>query len=263
MRKTALTITVSTLVLGVFGAFLRWLQVINIFEPETGLATPGAGLSVALVVFSALAFAAMAVIAVLLRRRTVQSPDVEEAMRVRTPLPRVIAVICAVVFIFAGLEQMFTAGAASSPLMQRIFGAAALVSGAALIVLPCRREGGLHPLARSAALWLPCFFCYWLVLAYRDNAQDPVQWRYLAYLLAIAMTALGYYHLASWYFRRARTGWTLLFLQLAVYLDLCALSDEQGLWLKLMLAAAGVMLAVGEYLLIANFREKPGADEAG
>ena len=47
MRKTALTLTVSTLVLGIFGAFLRWLQTMSAFDKETGFPIPGAGTTVA------------------------------------------------------------------------------------------------------------------------------------------------------------------------------------------------------------------------
>ena len=46
MRKNALTITLCVLVLGIFGAFLRWLQTRSIFEEETGLALRGAPISV-------------------------------------------------------------------------------------------------------------------------------------------------------------------------------------------------------------------------
>ena len=58
MRKTALTLTVSTLVLGIFGAFLRWLQTMSAFEKETGFSVPGAGTTVVFVIYSILAIAA-------------------------------------------------------------------------------------------------------------------------------------------------------------------------------------------------------------
>ena len=38
MQKTAITVTVTTLVLGVFGAFFRWLQTTGAFEAEHGRA---------------------------------------------------------------------------------------------------------------------------------------------------------------------------------------------------------------------------------
>ena len=62
MRKTALTLTVSTLVLGIFGAFLRWLQTMSAFDKETGFPIPGAGTTVALVIYSILAIAAICVV---------------------------------------------------------------------------------------------------------------------------------------------------------------------------------------------------------
>ena len=156
----------------------------------------------------------------------------------------------------ASLQQMFTAGSAGSSLMQRIFGAAGLIAAGALMALPTRRDGTVPALSRYAALWLPLFCCYWLVLIYRDNAQDPVLWDYATYICAVALSALAFYHLSAWYFRRATPGRALFFIQLAVYLDACALTEAHSIWIKLLLAASAVVLAMEEYVLISNMREK-------
>ena len=270
MRKTALTITISTLVLGVFGAFLRWLQEMNLYEPETALARTGAPISIVLVVYAVLAAAAMLVLSVLVCRKTVCSPDANEALRAETPIPRVLSVVCALLTLLAGLQQMFTAGASPFALMQRIFGAGALVSAGAILALPGKRGGDAGSLSGTAATWLPVFFSYSLVLAYRENAQDPVLWHYGPFMLAIALNAVAYYHVAAWYFRRAIPRRALFSVQLAVFLDLCALSDSRSLWPKLLLIAAAGMLLCAEFLLIANRTEKteepapaPAEAEAG
>ena len=51
MRKSALTFTVTTLVLGIFGAFFRWLQNANAFDAETGCAIPGHGTSIVFLIY--------------------------------------------------------------------------------------------------------------------------------------------------------------------------------------------------------------------
>lgn len=255
MRKTALTLMLSTLVLSAFGAFFHWLQMMNVFETETGLAALGARSSIVFVVYSLLAALAMAGLSFFLRRRCEQ-PRGEEGLRWDSPLPRVITVVCGLLFAVAAIQQMFTAGGAGSPLMQRVFGAAGLIAAGALMALPTRRDGTVPALSRYAALWLPLFCCYWLVLIYRDNAQDPVLWDYATYICAAALSALAFYHLSAWYFRRAMPGRALFFIQLAVYLDACALTEAHSIWIKLLLAAAAVVLAMEEYVLISNMREK-------
>lgn len=258
MRKIALPLTVATLVMSVFGAFLRWLQVLGLFDPETGLAAPMAGISIVFTVYSLLAAAAMLGISLWLRRRMEQPTEAEEALRYTGVLPRAVAVLCAAMLAAAALQAMFTAGNAQSPLMQRLFGAAGLVAAAAMVALPGKGDGSASATARSASLWLPLFFGYWLVLVYRANAQDPVLWHYVVFALAVAMSAMGFYALSSWYFHKGRPLSGLLYIQLGIYFDICALSDERGLGDKLLLIAAAAMLVVMEYLLLRNMKPKEG-----
>ena len=68
MRKDALTITLTTLVLGIFGAFLRWLQNMNLYDEE-GLAARGAGISIVLMVYILLSAAVLVLIVRLWLRR--------------------------------------------------------------------------------------------------------------------------------------------------------------------------------------------------
>ena len=260
MRKLALPLTVATLVMSVFGAFLRWLQVLGLFDPETGLATPMAGISVVFTVYSLLAAAAMLGISLWLRRRMEQPTRAEEALRYSGILPRAVAVLCALLVLVASLRAMFTAGDAQSPLMQRLFGAAGIVAAAAMLALPGKGDGTSSVTSRSASLWLPLFYGYWLVLVYRENAQDPVLWHYAVFALAVAMSTLGFYALASWYFHKGRPLSGLLYIQLGVYFDLCTLSDARSIYDKLLLIAAAVMLVVTEYLLLRNM--KPKAESA-
>ena len=259
MRNYALPITVSTLVMGIFGAFLRWLQIMGIYEAETGLTRPMAPISVVLVIYSLLVLAAAAGIALLLGRKLEQSPEAETALAARTGIPAVVGGIAALLLLASSLQLLFSAGNAHSPMLQRILGASGVVAAASLFCLPSRKGGGFLHLAPTASLYLPLFLCYWMVCCYKNNAEDPVLWNYVVYILAIGFNALAFYHLSSWFFRRAKSFSALVCIQYAVYLDMASLSDQRSAWIKAMLVACGGLLLCTEYLLIRNMKEKEAA----
>lgn len=255
MRINALSLTVTTVVLGIFGAFLRWVQNVNAFEEGTGLATPGALSSAAFGLFTLAAFAAMAGLVMIGFRR--RRPRGAAALfRVRGPMPAVGAWLLCVVMAVCGLILMFTAGSALFPILQRLLGAAAVVAGACFPMLPGRVFGGLNSLARPASVFLALFCGFWLICTYCVNALNPVLWSFGPETLAVAFTAMAFYFLAGCYYERKTCRAALIVGQMAIYLDLAVLSDGLSFPQKGMLAAAAAMLLMLEYIMLSNFRER-------
>ena len=93
MRRTALTLTVSTLVLSVFGAFLHWLQTMNAFEKDTGFSIPGAGTTVVFLIYSVLAVALFCVVTILWLGRFERGTDAASALHCETVIPFVAGAI--------------------------------------------------------------------------------------------------------------------------------------------------------------------------
>ena len=213
MQKNAVTATVATLVMGIFGAFLRWLQNTNLYDSDTGLAAPRAPISFAFLLFSLVMFAVMAI---------------------------------------GGIGLMFSAGASEAPVLQRLLGAAAIVAGAAFPFLPGRILGGTNPLSKPASLILPLFYCVWLVFIYRSNLDNPVLWAYAPEVFAVVATILAFFYIAGCFYGRKTCNAALIAAQIAVYLDLSVLSDELRTLLKAMLIATALMLLLLEYMMISN-----------
>ena len=118
MRKDALTITLTTLVLGIFGAFLRWLQNMNLYDEE-GLAARGAGISIVLAVYILISAVVLALIVRLWLRRYVFPADVGAALRCRSVVPAILGWAMAAAFVIASLVLMFSADLAKFPTLQR------------------------------------------------------------------------------------------------------------------------------------------------
>ena len=263
MRKNALSVTVSTAVMGVFGAFLRWLQNRMIFEPDTGLATPGAPISIVCLVYAALAAAAMLAI-VLFWLRPFRAADSPAAVvRARTVLPMLLGWVLFVGFSCAGLWLMFTSAEASMPRLRRIFGACAVLAGACFPFLTTRTEDALHPLGKLSVSYLSLFYCFWLVYSYVTNAQNPVLWDYAPEIVALAGVTMSFYYVAGWYFRAGHLRRSLFFTQLGAFFCICILPDARSRSALVLLAGTVAVLLLLEYVLIENLLEAPREDAEG
>ena len=256
MQKNALAITVGTVVMGIFGAFLRWLQNRIIFEADTGLAVRGAGISIVYVIFSILVFVViLGTVLGWLRRCAPAEP--EAALRTESVLPTVLAWVLCALFALGGLARMFSAGAATSPLLQRVFGAAAILAGVCLPALPARVSGAVSLRSRRmASIFLTLFFSLWLITSYLTNAQDPVLWNYAPEILAIAASTLALYYTSALLHGRPGRNAALVTTAFGVFLNFCTLPDTRSRGMTLLFAATAVALLLVEYLLLSNLREE-------
>ena len=256
MRNNALPFTAATLVLGIFAAFLRWLQNMNVFDEATGLARHGAAVSIVLVLYvlaCAVIFAALSV--VWLRRFAApeQGPD---ALRAGSVLPAVCCWVCAGAFVLCALVLMFTAPSARQPNLQRVFAAAAIFGGLCFPFLP-QSGGDGAGFSRVCAGVLTLVCCFWLVVRYTGcAAEEPVLWRAAPETLALAATTLAFFRAAGWLFGVRAPRRTLFFLQLAAFLDLAVMFDSRGLPYTVMLLVCAVMCLLLELLFVGNLKER-------
>lgn len=262
MRKTALTLTITTLVISVFGAFLHWLQTMNIFEKDTGLAIPGAGTSIAYIIYTVLAVAAICFFVFGWLRKYVGTAEAATALRSGTALPAVLGWLLCICVAAPSCLLMFSLQTARFSIFRRVFGACGIIAG---LCIPClnvrNRENGVNSLARPAAVILTLFYCLWLAFYYKTcTSEDPVVWAYAVETLGIASGTVGIYSLAAYYFGIGRKNHALVSVQLAVYFNLGALADEHNTVLSLMLGATAVLMLIAEYLLIENLRTDPNGD---
>ena len=256
MQKNALTITLTTLVLGVFGAFLRWLQTQNIFEEETGLAVPGAPISIIYVIYSVLALAVIAAIVLGWLRHYKAPAEPERALRCETPVPLVLTCVFAVIFVCCALVMLFSVTSARFPMLQRLFGAFAIFGGLCFPFVTPKRSGGINSMSKAATVVAVFFFCYWLIFAYKMYAENPVIWVYGPEMLALVATTVGIYEIAAYFHDRAKPTLTLFVLQAAAFLDISAVFDSRALPLTVMIAVCALLMLLLTYLLIANLKER-------
>lgn len=255
MRKNAMVMTLATLVLGVFGAFFRWLQTRNIFDEVSGLAARGAALSIILVVYSVFVVALIIAATLLGLRRFRAEKEASAALRSEGRVPGLLLWAFALVFVIAALVVMFTADASRFPMMQRIFGACGIFGGLCFPFFLAKPDGTVQASSRTAAVILPFFYLFWMVFAYKTNADNPTLWAFAPEMLALAGVTIGVYQVAAYFYGRAKPKTALIALQVAAYLNIGVLFDQRNFALTLMIALNAALMLLLEYVLMANLKD--------
>jgi len=262
MKKNVLPITLATLVVSIFGAFLRWLQTRTLFD-EFGLPVRGAGISVVYVIYLLLAFVCICVFVFYGLRKFSAAEDAATALTVRTAAPVVISCVLAVILVYSGLTAMFSASQmeassihwVSFSFMQRIFGAFAIFAGLCLPFLPAKRTGGHSSFSPAASIVLILFCCYWLVFAYCLVAENPSIWTYAPEILAVAATTLAFYYLAAFFYDRAKPKRALTAVLTAVLLNSSVIFDTDRPYFTGVFFVGTLFLLMMAYLLLENLQE--------
>ncbi len=257
MRKTALTLTVSTLVLGIFGAFLRWLQTMSAFDKQTGFPIPGAGTTVAFVAFTLLAVAAFCVVTLLWLGRFDLAPDAGGALKCDSAIPLVAGWVLCAAFAAASCIILFSAGTSRYPLGQRLFGAFGILAALSFPFLFGRKgASAAGTLGRSAAVVITLFYCYWMVYCYKLNSEDPILWNFALQILAVVAAGSAFYFAATFFFGAGRKSRALIAIELGVYLSVSTLFEERDTATDVLLGVTAAVLLLLEYTMISNMTEK-------
>lgn len=256
MRNNAFIACITTLVAGIFGFFLRWLQTINGFE-ENGLAIPGAATAIVFAAYSVLAVLVFALVVRFALRKNELSPKAAEALHVPNVLHVAAMWAVAALMAIACLVLMFGSDYARFPTMQRMMAALGIFSALCLPFMLNRKAEGDDKGVGAIASLLPILFgCLWLVTAYRVESENPVLWSYVIEILAIIGVTMSFYYLAAFFYGRSKPGRCLVMLQTTVYLCLCTLMDEHSGAEKLLFGAVAAALLVFQFVLMCNLREK-------
>ncbi len=275
MRKEIL-IPVFTAVAGAVGFGLRRWEQGTGFEPETGLAIPGAPAAFALGLFSL----AVGVALLLLCRGKYRdfSGGYEDAFcfegdRVSAgalvlcgflamgsgalalmDLPRRWETALSAVSQMGGTDPERTA--AMSMVAYVLATALSLLTAAACLVIAKR---GLQGTSREKnGIWaqLPAFTAgFWMVSAYQNHSGDPVKESYFYGVLAIVAIAVGCYYAAGFCFRKYRCAQTVFFSMGGIYLSLVSLADAHELQEILLYLSLALYLGVHALLLLRADRE--------
>lgn len=251
MQKNALTLTLTTGVAGIFGAFLRWLQNMNAFESDTGLLIPGKTSTAVFLIYALIAAALFVLIAFFWTKRVGASAEQGAALSAHTRIPGIMTKLCGAVTLVCSLAVIFASGGARFALLERIFAVCGVLAAAALALLFAKNVTTAKNRGLSFVV-LVLFSCLWLISSYKANSENPVVWSFAVEILAIGAIILAWYELAAYCYGRAKPKRALLFIQLAAFLSITTLSDSRSMAMQLIFAVEAAAMLMFEFLLVEN-----------
>lgn len=262
MHNKALENTVYVLAAGAFGVFVRWLQLQLAFD-EKGLC--GAS------IFNVIVPAFILIVAWALRRRIAQTlrvavlpQDYAAALENQGKFYAFLRWLVGAVMALGGVLIIRGSEVEKHVVMLRLLGGLAIVSGICfpLYLGAANRElkSRLKRLSCLLGLAPILLFSLWLVYDYMDNAINSVVWAFLIEVLAVCTLMLAFFRLAGFAFGQVQPKKTLFWLQFGIFMSLTVLADSRSMGRQIVFFAAGMMLALADFILLKKLREKTLAE---
>ena len=264
MHNRALENTVYVLAAGAFGVFVRWLQLQLAFD-DKGLC--GAS------VFNVLVPAFIIIVAWVLRRRIAQlletavlPQDYAAALGNPGKLYAFLRWLVGAIMALGGVLMIRGSELEKQVVLLRVLGALAILSG---ICFPLFLDWANREL-KSARQTLLCLlslaptalFSLWLVYDYVNNAINSVIWGFVIEVLTVAALMLAFFRLAGYAYGQVQLKKTLFWLQFGVFMSLTALADDRSMGMQIVFFAAGMMLALADFILLKKLRPKTAEEKA-
>lgn len=263
MRKNALVICCVTCVFGAFGAFFRWLMDLTGFEADTGLYISGTVWSWAVLLEAAAFFIVLLIIVLGLKRRTGAALPAEyaDAMGGTTAVFRPMYILLTVLLAGGALALLISAGEDAYPTFQRLLALLGVLGAVGFLLMMTAAERQSRSVrACLGATLLIVFYCFWLIVSYRENAASSVVWGYAPEILALAAALVAVYYVAGVPFGRPKPFAAVFFSQLAAFLCILTLPDDRATGQRVMIVATAGLLLFFSWLVVEHL-EKPVSAE--
>ena len=148
--------------------------------------------------------------------------------------------------------------------MLRLLGGLAILSGICFPLYLGAANRELKPRQRNLTCLLGLapilLFSLWLVYDYMDNAINSVIWAFLIEVLAVSTLMLAFFRLAGFAYGQVQMKKTLFWLQFGIFMSLTVLADSRGMGKQIVFFAAGMMLALADFILLKKLRVKTLAE---
>ena len=240
MRRLTTITLCFTCTAGAFGVFLRWLQLITAFEPDTGLPIRGARLSIAVSALS-LSVAVFLVLVTVLASKKTYTGKTAVNLPVDSLFFSLVSKFVCVLAIIGAVMLFISADGNSGPGAGRTLAVLAFATGISYpaFISRFRRSSGLFTCILAL---IPVIFCsYWLIVSYKDHAANPVIWEFAFEILAISASLLSLFFVAGYPCGSPKPFLSFCFCNLSAFLCIVTLADVRPLSLSLTFASLALI----------------------
>ncbi len=240
MRKDSLLLIGTAAVGGAFGFFARWLQLSSAMDAETGLMRGGAAASRVLVALCILVAAVQLLYTLRLRGRLSDAPG-PAYFEGGSPAYRFFCAAMGLLTVLGGILLLIVSIRGSVSLLKLVLALLAVFAGLSMAALSLSATASLP--TRCLCCTVPVlFFCFWMIVAYKEDASNPVVWSFCMRILALAANTLGWFYVAGLAYGKPKRAHMLFFCQLAPFLSILTMADHSSLGERFALLCPALLL---------------------
>ena len=253
MRNKSLKLCGFTVIMGIFGAFLRWLQIQNTFDSETDLFISHSPWSYAVILFFVIF--AIALFRWIRGMRSLSFPSkYPDVYSENIPFASIAAILIGAIMAVGGAATILRSVRSSQSAFDLILGLSTFVSAAGLAAfIMSAGKSEKKSNGHFGAVCSVFYICFWLIAAYKFSAAEPAIWSFAPKLLSLCAVLLAFYFIAGFVFNKPRPLSALYFSLLSVFLCIITLADLYPIGEKII--TVGIILA----LTLLSFSQISGA----
>ena len=258
MRRSAFFVSLFVVLAGIGGFFLRTSELLNVFDPLTGLPARNAATTLWLIIFSAAVVAVMVAFAISVAVRYKALPGFESAFGTDPLAYPIIFFFIGIAWLagtyFYFMEVNSQRAITASDIYFIVLSALSAISITLFAIEMYQDSRRKTPYLLSV---LPTvFMCFWLIFMYRQNATNPILISYIYQCLAIVATALSFYFTSGFLYGKPAPGKSLAAYYAAIYFCIVPLADGHSLGVTLIFCALIAANLVYSTLLLRNLQRK-------
>ena len=256
MQSEAYKLTGFTAVASALGFLLRWLQDMQILDPDTGLAVSGRPISYIVAAVIVLMAAGLFAAASYILKRCDAPTEPERALTGKTFLYTAICVVPALLMAVSGLMMLFSsAWPERQAAVWRICGVMAVAAALGVTLVTVNLAKPEREASRRVGMGILILFgAMWLIAEYKTAASDPVVWRFAVEVLAICAALMAFYYVAGYFFGEVGSRGAVFFCYLGAFLCVMSAVDEHSLGESLCYGACALLLFAWGFVLTSNMR---------
>jgi len=259
MRKNAYIIPILAVLLGAVGFFLRKKELNTIFDSATGLAEKSASVSVLIFVLTVVVVIFACIFTFAGLNKFTSKDSYERSFKIGSLVKFWVYIIACIVMAVGGVlyyKQFGLAYARTNQTETILFTAIAVIAAVCQGILARGAYKGKGKGLSVPSIIAPVFFCYWLIIAYKANATNPVLLDYCYECLAIIAAILSFHFAAGFVYGKPRIKQTVLFSVIGIFLCVMSLADMEVSSLFMVMAAAAGMMILNLHSALISLKKK-------
>lgn len=254
MQKKPLMFCGLTAMMGIFGAFLRWLQNMQGFETGNGLPITYSPWHFVVLIYL-VGFAAWLLWYLRREKSNAQPAAYPEVFACNSKFFKAGAVVFSLLMAVSAIVTLIgvvTAAPEERSVFDLILGLFGIVCAICFMSFINGTRGKNVRNGGFAGIVIVIFYCYRLISTYKTFASDPVTWHFAIQIMSVAACLLAFYYVSGFAYGSPKMLPTVYFCHLGAFLAIISCADNVPLGLTLIAVATAGMLLLISYAQLYN-----------